>query len=281
MRRNLGIILELGKVRIASMSVVSVAAGYLLAAGAFGWGIVGPLAGVFLLACGASALNQYQERELDSRMHRTRSRPLPSSRVTPRRALVTAFAMILLGSVCLAPNWTAISLGIFTVFWYNGVYTPLKRVTAFAAVPGGVVGALPPAIGWVCGGGEILDPRILAVSFFFFIWQIPHFWLLLMRTGDDYRRAGLPALTSVFSRRQLSRVTFVWMLATAVASLVFPLFGIARTTWIYLGFLAASVWLAWHAVAMLRSEGARLAFNQINAFALLVISLLAISGLQD
>jgi protoheme IX farnesyltransferase len=280
MRRHIGILLELGKVRIASMSVVSVIAGYLLAAGGFEAGILTAVLGVFLLACGASALNQWQERDLDARMKRTAARPLPSGRVTPPYALLASLSMIALGTVTLFPNWTAMALGIVTVMWYNGVYTPLKRVTAFAAVPGGLVGALPPVIGWVCAGGHILDPRILAVAFFFFIWQIPHFWLLLMRTGDDYRRAGLPSLTAVFSRPQLSRVTFVWMLATAVACLVFPLFGIANSLWLYLGFVAGAAWLAWHAVSMLRSGGAQLAFKQINVFALIVISLLAVSGLR-
>jgi len=280
MRHHVGILLELGKVRIASMSVVTVLAGYVLAAGGFDANTVKAAIGVFLLACGASALNQWQERDLDSLMVRTAGRPLPSGRVTPRYVLAAALSMVVLGSAVLYPNWAAIGLGILTVFWYNGVYTPLKKITAFAAVPGGVVGALPPVIGWVCAGGDILDPRIRAVAFFFFIWQIPHFWLLLMRMGDDYRRAGLPTLTSVFSRGQLSRVTFVWMLATAVVSLIFPLFGIAGSIWVYLGFVAASAWLAWHAVVMLRSGGTRLAFTQINVFALLVVSLLTVSGLQ-
>lgn len=280
MHRHAIILLELGKVRIAVMSVVSVMAGYVLAAGRFDGGTATAVLGVFLLACGASALNQWQERDLDARMARTAGRPLPSGRVTPRYVLTAAFAMVTAGAAVLYPHWTAIGLGIFTVFWYNGVYTPLKRVTAFAAVPGGVVGALPPVIGWVCGGGEILDPRIGAVAFFFFIWQIPHFWLLLMRTGDDYRRAGLPTLTSTFSRKQLSRVTFVWMLATAVTGLMLPMFGVSENVWVFLGFAVVAVWLAWHAVSMLRSGGKRLAFNQINAFALLVISLLTLSGLR-
>jgi protoheme IX farnesyltransferase len=281
MRRNLKVLLELGKVRIAAMSVVSVMAGYVLAAGRIDGGLARAALGVFLLACGASALNQWQERDLDARMRRTAGRPIPSGRVSPRYALTAACAMIVAGAVTLYPHWTGITLGIFTVFWYNGVYTPLKRITAFAAVPGGVVGSLPPVIGWVCGGGSVLDPKIGAVAFFFFIWQIPHFWLLLMRTGEDYERAGLPTLTSTFSRVQLSRVTFVWMLATAVTSLTLPLFGIVENIWIFLGFVAAAAWLAWHAVSMLRSGGTRLAFNQINAFALLVISLLAVSGLKS
>jgi protoheme IX farnesyltransferase len=280
MRHHLGIVLELSKVRIASMSVVTVLAGYVLAAGGVETSAINAAAGVFLLACGASALNQWQERDLDALMTRTAGRPLPSGRVTSRYVLATALTSLVLGSAALYPRWEAIVLGILTVFWYNGVYTPLKKITAFAAVPGGVVGALPPVIGWVCAGGDVFDPRIGAVAFFFFIWQIPHFWLLLMRTGEDYRRAGLPTLTAVFSRSQLSRVTFVWMLATAVIGLTLPLFGVTGSTWIYLGFIAASAWLAWHAVAMLRSGGTRMAFKQINVFALLVVSLLAISGLH-
>lgn len=272
--------LELVKVRIAAVSMLSVFAGYVLASGTIDAGIVSPLVGVFLLACGAAALNQYQERDIDAKMDRTRGRPIPSGRVTPGGAIGIVFALVVLGSIVLLPRWSAIGLGWLTILWYNAVYTPLKRVSAFAAVPGGVVGALPPAIGWVSGGGDFLDPRIFAVSFFFFIWQIPHFWMLLMRVGEDYEQAGLPSLSSIFTRRQLSRVTFMWMLTTAVVCLVFPLFGVVSERWIYIGFVLAAVWLAWHAVAMLRTQGDKLAFTQINVFALLVISLLSISGLQ-
>ena len=280
MGSQLRIILELAKIRIAAVSMLSVFAGYALAAGTVDLGVVAPLVGVFFLACGAAALNQYQERDIDAKIDRTKERPLPSGRITPGNALRTAFALMLLGSLVLLPRWSAIGLGWLTVLWYNALYTPLKRVTAFAAVPGGVVGALPPAIGWVCGGGDLLDPRIFAVSFFFFIWQIPHFWMLLMRVGGDYVQAGLPSLSAVFSRRQLSRVTFIWMLTTAVVCLVFPLFGVVSEKWIYAGFVLASVWLSWHAVAMLRTQGDRVAFKEINVFALLVISLLSISGLR-
>ena len=278
MLEKLRILLELGKVRIASLSMLSVLAGYVLASGRVDRGAVAAAAGVFLLACGAAALNQYQERDIDGRMERTMRRPLPSGRITPRSALAAAALMMLSGTACLLPDWRAIALGWFTIVWYNGVYTPLKRVTAFAAVPGGVVGAIPPAIGWVCGGGNLADPRIAAVSFFFFVWQIPHFWLLLMKVGDDYRRAGMPVLTAIFSRGQLSRITYVWLLAAGVASVSLALFGLASTWWIYAGFVTAAIWLGWHATAMLRSSGSHLAFKETNLFALIVISLLSLSG---
>ena len=181
-------------------------------------------------------------------------------------------------------NLTAMVLGLLTVFWYNGVYTPLKRVTAFAAVPGGLVGAIPPVIGWVGGGGSPLDPRILAVAVFLFMWQIPHFWLLLLFTaGEDYEKAGLPSLTRVFSFEQVARISFMWILGTAIVCLVIPLFGIVQGGWINIGFLMAGGWLVLRSARILRvTKGVvafRRAFNHVNAYALLVLSLLAIGGM--
>jgi protoheme IX farnesyltransferase len=273
------LVLELSKVRIAVLSTASAVTGWLLAARSLSWEMLPAVAGVFLLAAGAGALNQYQERDLDALMHRTMRRPIPSGRMRARTALWIALTLIAAGTLCLAQNPIAMLLGGFTVLWYNGVYTPLKRVSAFAAIPGGVVGSVPPVIGWVAGGGNPADPRILAVAFFFFVWQVPHFWLLLLRIGDDYARAGLPTLTSLFTRRQLARIIYVWMIATAVACVSMPMFGVASPVWALAGLAAASVWLGWHATTMVRSNGEVLAFHHINVYALLVMTMLGLSVL--
>jgi protoheme IX farnesyltransferase len=279
MKHALRIIVELSKVRIACLATASAATGFVLA-----WRGVSPamlpmLAGVFLLACGAGALNQAQEGDIDARMKRTRNRPVPSGRMRAREAALVAAALITAGSVLLAPHTVAMLLGFVTVLWYNGVYTPLKRVSAFAAIPGGVVGAIPPVIGWVTGGGAAGDPRIIAVAFFFFVWQVPHFWLLLLRIGGEYERAGLPTLTRMFTRPQFARIIYVWMIATAVACVSMPLFGVSSAVWTQAGLIVSSLWLGWHATRMVRSNGDRLAFHQINMYALVVISLLSLSGL--
>jgi len=279
MRHWVGIVLELAKVRIAVLATASAATGYLLAAREFSPAILPAVAGVFLLAAGAGALNQVQERDLDALMHRTMKRPIPSGRIGAGAARAVAVALLVAGSAALAGDFVAVALGAVTVIWYNGVYTPLKRVSAFAAIPGGVVGAIPPVIGWVAGGGAPADPRILAVAFFFFVWQVPHFWLLLLRIGDDYARAGLPTLTRVFTRPQFARIIYVWMIATAVACVSMPLFGVSVETWAYAGLALASLWLGWHATAMVRTDGRVLAFRHINLYALFVISLLSLSGL--
>jgi protoheme IX farnesyltransferase len=279
MKRAAAIIVELSKIRIACLSTASAATGYLLAYHGVSMAMLPAMFGVFLLACGAGALNQAQEGDIDARMRRTAKRPVPTGRIRARHAALIAVALITAGSALLAAWPVAMLLGFVTILWYNGVYTPLKRVTAFAAIPGGIVGAIPPVIGWVAGGGSAMDPRILAVAFFFFVWQVPHFWLLLLRIGDEYARAGLPTLTRMFTRTQFARIIYVWMIATVVACVSMPLFGAPTAVWAQVGLIVSSLWLAWHATNMVRTNGEVLAFRHINVYAMLVISLLSLGGL--
>ena len=177
----------------------------------------------------------------------------------------------------------ALCIGLLNLFWYNGVYTPLKKRSALAIIPGSLVGALPPMVGWVAAGGNIFDPQILILGSFFFIWQIPHFWLLLLIFGKDYEQAGFPTLTQIFNIDQLSRITFVWIAATFAVSTLLPLFGLIKNYIIYLGMLVSGVWLMWNAFRLLRPVKEniwfKLAFREINIFAILVVLLLSIEKL--
>jgi protoheme IX farnesyltransferase len=285
-------LLTLMKARITVATTVTTGAGYILATGQLRGEIWLPLLGTFLLASGSSALNQCQEVDIDARMPRTKNRPLPAGRISLAAGLFLSGLLILLGLYFLASvernTLQLLGLGAFAVFWYNGVYVYLKRVTAFAAVPGALVGALPPIIGWTAGGGELQDPLILLLAAFFFIWQIPHFWLLLLMQGEEYQAAGLPSLTMIFSPRQLFRITFMWVLATAVAGIVLP--AIARTAvpWYWgVAMAGASLWLAMKAMVLLRPPSPRLrptyvrAFIHINVYALLITICLSLAALCD
>ncbi len=285
MTKHLRILLELGKVRISVLASISMVAGYLLAKGAVTWSLAGATLGVFLLASGASGLNQIQERDIDAVMVRTRGRPLPSGQVSLTYAVAASVLLLVCGClvVLASANVLAMVLGLAAVGWYNGVYTPLKRVTRFAAVPGGVVGAIPPVIGWVAGGGWVLDPRIAAVAFFFFMWQVPHFWLLLLFTcGGDYEKAGLPSMTRTFSLDQISRMTFMWILGTATACVLIPLFGVTGNPWVMAGFFAGGAWLVWRSMRILGGrDGAvvfQRAFKNINLYVVWVIGLLSLGS---
>ncbi len=175
-------------------------------------------------------------------------------------------------------GWKTGGLGLFAILWYNGVYTYLKRRTAFAAVPGALVGVIPPVLGWVSGGGNLLDHRIWAVSFFFFIWQVPHFWLLLMDSGEDYKKAGLPSLTEIFTTFQLKRIISIWVLSTAVSCLVIPLFGFLTFSLSHFFLLGLTLWLVWKTVIFFKSpsKDLRLTFMKLNVYVLLVISVLSV-----
>jgi len=229
----LKIISELGKVRISVAVAFTTFTGYMLSHGTFDRGFVLPFIGIFLLACGASAFNQLQETETDKIMKRTAGRPLPSGRITKTGAFAIALAYFLSGCLVLyfGPGLLTLLVGISTFVWYNLIYTPLKKVTAFATVPGSMVGALPPLAGWVAGGGSLTDPRALALGFFFFMGQIPHFWLLLLKLGKQYEMAKLPSLTQLLTDEQIKRLTFVWIVATAVSALALPLFKLQDQVW--------------------------------------------------
>jgi protoheme IX farnesyltransferase len=173
----LSILFDLTRPWIALFAALSAVTGMILAAGRLSPAMGVLSLGVFFLACGASALNQFQEIDFDRLMARTRARPLPSGRLSPRWGITCSLILILSGLLLLSfASWRASLLGAAALVWYNGFYTPLKKKTPFAVIPGALIGAIPPFLGWVVGGGDWRSPRILALAFFFFLWQVPHFW---------------------------------------------------------------------------------------------------------
>ncbi|WP_163322266.1 protoheme IX farnesyltransferase [Draconibacterium mangrovi] len=230
MKQQLKIIYELGKVRISLPIALSALTGYVLFThdvDAQGWWL---LLGVFFMACSSSVLNHWQERDVDAQMPRTKDRPLPSGKISPQNALLVAIAFAFVGSIVLIISNPpmALALSWLTLFFYNGVYTPLKKVSAFAVIPGSMVGAIPPMIGWAGAGGSLSSEIILLVAAFFFIGQIPHFWLLLLMFGEQYKLAKMPSLNQLFSELQIKRVTYTWILTTIASAFLVIFFVIGN-----------------------------------------------------
>jgi protoheme IX farnesyltransferase len=215
--------------------------------------------GLLLLAISASALNQVQETALDSKMKRTLNRPVPSGRIKVKQAVLFIVCTMVAGTlfILLYGNLQAAVIGLFTILWYNGVYTYSKRITAFAVVPGALTGALPPLIGWLAAGGGILDKPIVFIEFLFFTGQIPHFWLLIIKYGEEYSKAGIPALTEIFNNEQINRLTFTWVITSVIAALFLCYFEVIRSRPVILILLAASAFLIWIFSALLRSGADR------------------------
>jgi protoheme IX farnesyltransferase len=212
----------LGKVRISLPVAFSACTGYVLQTGRFDTNALLLIAGVFLMSCSSGAINHIQEYKTDALMPRTQKRPIPSGKISVNGALLVALAYFGAGAAILLSVFSPIAFAtsVVTLLSYNAVYTPLKKITAFAVVPGSLVGALPPFIGWFAGGGGLTDERIIWVSLFFFIGQIPHFWLLLLMFGKEYSLAGFPSLNTVFNENQIKRLSYTWILATIAAALI-------------------------------------------------------------
>jgi len=202
---------------------------------------------ILLLSVAASVLNQLQEAEIDRKMNRTMNRPLPSGNITKGHAIIFFLLNLISGTLILltAGNLTAAIIGLITIFWYNIIYTYAKRITAFAVVPGAITGALPPLIGWVAAGGGVWDKPIIFLEFLFFTGQIPHFWLMILKYGDEYKKAGMPSLTEVFSTNQINRLTFIWAVSSIFAAIFLCYFGIIQSGILIVILLAASAITIW------------------------------------
>jgi protoheme IX farnesyltransferase len=275
--------LALGKLKVSLFASLSAATGLLMVNHPPGIALLVLTAGVFLLACGACALNQYQERDSDALMKRTIGRPLPTGRLKPGSAL--CFSLTLIGSGSLVLLFTgslaAPLLGLGAVLWYNGFYTWLKARTAFAALPGALAGAIPPAIGWMAGGGSPGDPPLAILCFFFFMWQVPHFFVHLLTFGMEYEAIGRPSLTVVFTGVQLGRVVFQWLFAAAVSLQLIIVYGLIGSPFIRIALLAASVWLGTEGIPLIRTgkHDYQRVFDGINYFVLAVMLLFLLDKL--
>ncbi len=206
---------------------------------------------------------------------------VPSGALTSRHALLVSIALLALGLAVLGVTSTVrtVMLGIIAIGWYNGVYTFLKKRTALAFLPGAIVGMIPPAIGWTAAGGSLLDPRLAVISLLFFLWQMPHVWLLLLQYGGEYEQAGLPSLARWLNRDQIARLAFTWIAAMAAASLAIPFATRANALTTYAALIPAAAWLAFSGYKLLGVDPglpAAAVFRRINVHILVVMCTLCL-----
>ncbi len=284
--RALKMLLELSKARITFAVTFSVTTGWVVFTGSFDAEMLVPVIGIFLLACGSATLNQVQEWRVDAQMERTKDRPIPSGRITPTGALVVSVLFMAVGLNVLSYvqhwTWVVLGLAVFSVVFYNGIYYGLKRLTAFAVVPGALIGAVPPVMGWCAAGGHPLDMTILEIGTFFFIWQIPHFWLLVHIFGKQYEGAGLPSATALITPAQFKRITVSWTFVTIICGLMLTLTQKMALPWNALA-VVASIAIGVATLGFLRIEpsarDARVFFMKLNAYALAMMLLLMANAL--
>lgn len=194
----LKVIFELTKFRLSFLVSFSAIVGFILASDNFYiidlivLGISG-----YLVTAASVINNQILEKNLDSKMDRTKDRPLPTNRISKLNSLITSvfFMVIGLTTMTLYFNMVAGLLSLVSLLIYTFIYTPLKRVGPIAVFIGAIPGALPPLIGWVAFSGEITIEAIIIFSIQF-IWQFPHFWAIAWIYHDDYKKVGFKLLPS-------------------------------------------------------------------------------------
>jgi protoheme IX farnesyltransferase len=194
---------QLLKPNLSGMVVFSSVIGYLMAPNIhFVWNswavwehIIVLFTGGMLVTGGANTINQILERESDSLMSRTRTRPMPDGRMGHVEAWIFAAFTGISGALILSYffNPAAGALSFLSLLLYAFVYTPMKKVHPVAVLIGAIPGALPPLIGWVAATGTFGVGGWVLFSLQFF-WQFPHFWAIAWVAFDDYNKAGIRML---------------------------------------------------------------------------------------
>jgi heme o synthase len=238
------------KPRVMSLVVFSGFAGLMVAPGSIHPVIAAIAVLCIAVATGASgAINMWFERDLDAKMRRTKSRPLPAGRMEPEAAL--AFGCVLgAGSVMvmgLGVNWVAGALLALAIGFYVFVYTIwLKPRTPQNIVIGGAAGAFPPMIGWAAVTGDVSLGSI-ALFALIFMWTPPHFWALALYKCEDYEAAGIPMLPVVAGVRETKKQILLYTVLLLPVSLIPWIIGTASMVW---GALAAVLGVAFIVLAV-------------------------------
>jgi len=241
------------KPRVMSLVVFTAWAGLVLAPGTVPlWAAI---ASIICIAAGAGAsgaLNMWYDADIDAQMSRTKKRPIPQGKMTPRAALGfgTAISFASVWMLYVASNMVAAALLAFTIFFYLVIYTMwLKRSTPQNIVIGGAAGAFPPMIGWAAVTGDITVNSVL-LFMIIFIWTPPHFWALALYKTGDYGKVGIPMMPNVkgpkSTRNQIMTYS-VLLAAIAIAPIFTGLAGnlyAAFAVLLNIGFLALAfkVW---------------------------------------
>ncbi len=213
-------------------------------------------AGGLLITGSANAINQVAEKDTDAVMKRTAKRPVASGRMSAKEASVFALIAGALGVFIMWYwfNMESALIGLFSLFLYGFIYTPLKKVNSVAVLVGAFPGALPCLIGWVAAygdhhvewtGGWIL----FGIQF---LWQFPHFWAIAWLAHQDYTKAGFKLLPSDKGPTKFTAVQTIMYSVMMIPMGVLPhYFGLSgnASLWIVLG---CNLWMVYCSLILYR-----------------------------
>jgi protoheme IX farnesyltransferase len=272
----------LTKPRIISLLLVTTAAPMYIAGSPSWLTVLLVMIGGYLMAGGANAVNMYIDQDIDDRMARTRTRPIPGGRMTPRAVLAFGLALAVAATWLLATYvnvlTSALALGGF--YFYVFIYTRwLKRTTPQNIVIGGAAGAFPPLVGWAATTGSI-DLTALYLFLIVFYWTPPHFWALALLKQVDYGRAGVPMAPVVWGERE-TMDQMLWYTVLLIAVTVIPATTGAFGAIYLVSALALGLLLLWGVVRIRREQPWTGAAWWTYKYSLLYLALLFVAMVID
>jgi protoheme IX farnesyltransferase len=241
-----------------TLSAMIVAAGHIPALSTIALSLVGG----GLAAGGAGALNQYLDRELDSKMSRTKGRPLPRGRLRPREGLLIGLLLSAAGLLVLGfgVNLLSAALALLGILYYVVLYSMLlKPSTSWNIVIGGGAGAIPPLVGWAAATGSLSVEAFFLFAQVFF-WTPAHFWALALLKQAEYEQAGIPMLPVVRGGRETRRQILLYSLQVLALTAIMPLIGLGGLVFLISSLLLGLV-LVGYAWNLFRSPGNRSAWK--------------------
>lgn len=236
--------------------------------------------GGLLITGSANAINQMTEKDTDALMKRTAKRPVASGRMSVSEASAFAAISAIAGTLIIGYwfNWTSALLGLFSLFLYGFIYTPLKKVHSVSVLVGAIPGALPCLIGWVAATGEMGAGGwvLFAIQFF---WQFPHFWAIAWVAHKDYSRAGFKLMPSDAGPTKYSAIQAIiyslLMIPIGVMPYLTHMSG-QVSLWIVLG---ANLFMIWQCIRLYREMNVKAArrvmFSSYIYLPIVLLSLLA------
>ena len=155
--------------------------------------------GMFLSSSGCAVLNQYLEKDLDSKMKRTMNRAIPSGKIQPINALLFGSILCVFGVFFIYQTINDLTTVICfsTIFLYLFVYTPSKRYSTLNTLIGSIPGALPVVGGWTAATNSLNSISWILFAILF-CWQIPHFLAIAIIYSKDYKKGGFKMLPSEY-----------------------------------------------------------------------------------
>ena len=220
------IFLSLTKARLSFSVVFSTVAGYILAIEVINFfDIVLLLVGGYCMVGASNSFNQIIEKDKDALMDRTKSRPLPTKKISISSAFWISVFLTLIGlSILYTINYKTAFFAAISVFIYTCVYTPLKPLTPLSVFVGAIPGAIPFMLGWVAATNSFgIEPGTLFMIQFF--WQFPHFWALGWMLDDDYKKAGFNMLPTGSKDKKTATQIILYVIWMIIIS-VFPYSGL-------------------------------------------------------